>query len=262
MKLKKRGISSHKGQNGIVLIIAGSKEFTGAAYLAVKAISSLRTGIDLAILACPEKVAWAINKLSPDLVTKKLKGDYLTLKHYKKIQTFINRADIFLIGNGISQQKQTKQLIKKIIKNNKEKKKVIDADAITALSLNEIDNAIITPHAREFEILLKNSRLTKKNYRKHLKNNVILLKGPIDFIISKNKIKTNKTGNAGMTVGGTGDILAGITAGLAFKTTLFNAAYLAAKTTGKIGDKLKKTFDYNYIASDFLSLIAKEVKNL
>lgn len=255
MNLKKRKQNSHKGQNGIILIIAGSKDFPGAAFLATQALASLRAGNDLTILACPEKVAWAINSLNPDIITVKLKGDYLNLKHYKTIKRYIDKSDIILIGNGISQNKQTQKLVKKIIKTTKPK--VIDADAIKAISLKEVDNSIITPHKKEFEILLKNSGLTKKNYRKHLKNNIILLKGPIDYIISKNKIKTNKTGNAGMTIGGTGDILAGLAAGLATKTTLFNAAYLAAKLNGKIGDKLKNS---NFIASDFLALIGKEAK--
>jgi len=257
MKLKKRKLSSHKGQNGIVTVIGGSREYTGAVYLAAQSIASLRLGMDLVYVCCPEKVAYSINKLSPDLITVKLKGDYLSIKHFKIIKEYIDKSDVILIGNGISEQNKTKRLINKIIKKYRYKRKVIDADALKIIKIQEIDNAILTPHSKEFEILLKNSKL-KKNYREYLKNNVILLKGKEDYVISKDKIKIIKGGNPGMSVGGTGDVLAGICAGFAFLTDLFNAAVLAPSLNKKIGDKLKKKFGYGFIASDFLREIAIE----
>lgn len=256
MKLKKRSKYSHKEQNGVVTVIGGSKEYTGAVYLAAQSISSMRIGIDLVYVCCPEKVAWAINKLSPDLITVKLKGDYLNLKHYSIIKRYIDKSDLILIGNGISKKNKTKKLIKKIIKIDK--RKVIDADALKMIRLQDIDNALLTPHSGEFDILLKNSKLNKLNYRKFLKNNVILLKGHKDHVISKNEIKVIKGGNSGMTVAGTGDILAGLCAGYAFLTDLFNAAVLASKLNKKIGNKLKKKLGYGFIASDFLEEIGKE----
>ena len=249
----KRSKSSHKGQNGIVTVIAGSKEYSGAAYLAAKSIAVMRTGVDLVFVLCPEKVAYAINKLSPDLITVKLKGDYLNLKHYDLIKKYIKRSDVFLIGNGIAKQKQTKSLVKKIIKINK--KKVIDADALKMIKIQDIDNAILTPHKAEFQALLKNSKLSKKNFRKYLKKNVILLKGSKDHIISKKKVKIIKGGNPGMTVGGTGDVLAGLCAGLACYNNLFDAAVKASKLNKKIGDKLKKKLGFGFIASDFMKEI-------
>lgn len=252
---------SHKGDNGVVLVIGGSKEFTGAVYLASKSIAAMRTGSDLVIIAAPEKVAWAINRMGPDLITAKMKGSYLTEKHFKDLKKYIDKADVLLIGNGIGQQAGTKKLVKKLVKVKKPK--VIDADALKAVRIQELSNTILTPHAREFEILLKNSKLKSKDVQKHLKNNVILLKGKVDKIISKNKIKENKTGNEGMTVGGTGDVLAGICAGFVSQgMPLFKAAYLSAKINGKIGDKLKKELGYGFVASDFLKLIAKEVKKV
>ncbi len=252
--MKKRKASSHKGQNGIVTVIGGSKEYTGAVYLAAKAIACMRLGIDMVYVCCSEKVGWAINKLSPDLITVKLKGDYLASRHYKIIKKYIDKSDVIVIGNGISKKRKTKKLVKRIIKINK--KKVIDADALKMIKLQDVNNAILTPHHKEFDILLKNSKL-KKNYRKFLKNNVILLKGKEDHIISRKKIQKIKGGNAGMTVGGTGDILAGLAAGYAFSTDLFNAAVLASKLNKKIGNKLKKQLGYGFIASDFLKEISK-----
>jgi len=133
---------------------------------------------------------------------------------------------------------------------------VIDADAITALQLQSTSNAIFTPHQREFETLLKNSKLTEKNYQKNLGNNIIIRKGPIDSIISREKSATNATGNAGMTVSGTGDVLAGITAGILAQTNdPWYAATKAVKLAGEIGDKLYKKYHYGFTASDMLDYI-------
>src|SRR3989338_3981718 len=257
MHLKKRSKYSHKGQNGIVTVIGGSREYTGAVYLAAEAVASMRLGIDLVYVLCPEKVAWTINKLSPDLITVKLKGEHLDLKHYNIIKKYIDKSDVILLGNGISKQNRTKKLVNKIIKNYKLKKKIVDADALKMIKIQSVDNAILTPHHGEFDALLKNSKLNKSNYRKYLRNNVILLKGHEDYIISKNKVMIIKGGNPGMTVGGTGDVLAGLCAGYAFLTDLFNAAVMASKLNKKIGDKLKKELGNGLIASDFLKEISK-----
>ena len=252
--------TSHKGDNGRVLVIGGSKEYSGAPFLAASAISSLRLGADLVTIACPEKVAWAINSLNPDLITVKLKGNYINSKHRKEILSLVKKNDVVLIGPGLSKNKSTLSFIKGIIKEIK-KPKVIDADVISAIRIQNLQNSVITPHNKEFEILLKNSRLNKNNFKKELKDNIILLKGKEDKIISKDKVFINKTGNEGMTVGGTGDILAGLVAGhIAVGCSLLSATRKAAALSGKIGDKLKKELGYGFIASDFLRLIAKEAK--
>jgi hydroxyethylthiazole kinase-like uncharacterized protein yjeF len=276
--MDKRKKRSYKGQNGKVLVIAGSLDYFGAVYLASMAIACLRLGTDLVTIACPEKIAWTINSLNPDLITIKLKGDYINSKHLKIINELIQKNDILLIGPGISKNKNTLNFIKKIIKTDKPK--VIDADAISATNINIIKNSIITCHKNEFKDLIKNSKLDNifmlnkinkfninniniKILQKKLKNNIVLLKGKEDKIISKNKIKINKTGNEGMTVGGTGDILAGLVTGyLSQKNNLFISAYNASKLNGKIGDKLKKELGYGFIASDFLKIIAKESKKI
>ncbi len=258
--MKQRKPSSHKRDNGVVLVVGGSREYAGAVYLAAKSIAAMRTGTDLVIVAAPEKVAWSINTMSPDLITSKLSGEYITSKHKTQISKLLSKADVLLIGNGISQNKQTASFVKSLVEKTT-KPKVIDADALKIIDLNKIKNAILTPHHKEFEILLKNSKLSERNFRAKLGNNIILLKGKTDKIISKNKIKLNKTGNAGMTVGGTGDVLSGLCAGFVSQgNSLFDSAAAAAHINGKIGNKLKKKLGYGFIASDFLAEIAKEAK--
>lgn len=248
--LPKHKSTSHKGQNGEVLIIGGSEDYIGCLTLA--GLASLRTGIDWITIAAPEKVAWAINCLSPNLITKKCKGKYFTLKNYQEIINLVKKHDAILIGNGIGQNKQTKLFIKKLVKNIK-KPKVIDADGIKAISLKDLNNAILTPHKKEFEILLKNTKIQEKELKKHIKNNVIIKKGKIDLIITKNKTFQNKTGNEAMTKAGTGDVLAGLAVGfLAQGLTLTQSAINAAYINGKIGDYLKKKKGYSFIASDLI----------
>ncbi len=248
---------SHKGDNGVVLVIGGSEEYAGAPYLATRAVASLRTGPDLVMLACPRKVAWAVNSMSPDLITVKLRGKHLNLRHKPKLLKLAERSDVVLIGPGMGRKDSSKQLVKQLAKEI-DKPKVVDADAIRALEITEVTNTVFTPHQNEFKDLLENSCLEQKNYRRKLKDNIILLKGETDKIISKDKVKNSRTGNEGMTVGGTGDVLAGLVAGLiAQKMKPFDAAYRAAQINGLIGDRLRKELGYGFIASDFLTEIAR-----
>ena len=277
IKLPKRKSESHKGDNGLVLVVGGSEDFVGAVALA--GLAALRSGCDLVKIIAPEKVAWAINAYSPDLVTMKLKSDYFKLNHFNVVKNLMEQSDVLLIGNGIGLRNEAKKFCQKTIKNIK-KFKVIDADAIKSISVNDCENSIITPHAKELEYFLinskinkstikqfnneknteKKSKLIKKTTQKFLsKNNIILLKGKIDIIISKDKIFYNKTGNAGMTRGGTGDVLAGLCAGfLAQSKDLLQSAINAVYFNGLIGDiLLKKKKGFSYLASDMVNEIKK-----
>ena len=109
IKIPKRKPKSHKGDNGKILIIGGSRDYVGAVALA--GLAALRAGVDWVTIAVPEKVGWAINALTSDLVVKKLKGDNLGLKHYKKIIDLAKDFDAVLIGNGVGIKKETKSLI-------------------------------------------------------------------------------------------------------------------------------------------------------
>ena len=252
--IPKRSAASHKGDNGKVLVIGGSKEYTGAVALA--GLAALRSGVDWVTIAAPEKVGWAINALSPDLVVKKYKGDDFCASRAKDILKLENDFDAVLIGNGIGMH--AKSFVKKYVKETK-KPLVIDADALKAIRLQDVKNSILTPHKVEFEILLKNSRLNKNSYKKFLKNNIILLKGKIDEIISKDKTFYNKTGNAGMTKAGTGDVLAGLVVGfLAKSQDMFKSAVAASYINGWIGDQiLKRKKGYTFLASDIVEDLGK-----
>ena len=269
IRIPARKKTSRKGDNGKVLVIGGSKEYVGAAALA--GLAALRSGADWVTIAAPEKVGWAINALSPDLVVRKYKGDDFCASRAKDVLKLSGDFDAVLIGNGIGMH--AKSFCKKFIKECR-KPLVIDADGIKAISAKDVKNAILTPHRKELEIFLRNSdksaqtvKSLEKNaqfLRKELKdffnrNNVLLLKGPVDTIISKNKIAFNKTGNAGMTKAGTGDVLAGLCVSyLAQLKDPFRAACNAAYFNGLAGDiLLKKKKGFTYLASDLVEEIKK-----
>lgn len=262
---KKRKKTTHKGENGKVLIIGGSEDYVGAVCLG--GLAAMRSGVDWVTIAAPEKVAWAVNTLSPDLITKKLSGTHITQRHLQPLLNLSKRFDVVLIGNGADKKPGTKAFIKSFVKKCK-KTLVIDADAIKVVKLADVHNAVLTPHEKELQVFLKNSKFkgkkTAKNLQKFIGNNVLLWKGPTDHIISDHYVMYNHTGNEGMTVAGTGDILAGLVAGfIAQGYDKFTAACYGAYIAGHVGDLLlKKKGYYSFIASDLINDIEEVILNL
>ncbi|MEM4268313.1 MAG: NAD(P)H-hydrate dehydratase [Candidatus Woesearchaeota archaeon] len=254
-----RSIASHKGQNGNVLVVGGSEDYTGAVYLA--SVAALRTGADIVTACCPEQVGHSINSLSPDIIAIKMHGKNLGAEHFARIMKLSKEVDVILIGNGIGVRSGTARLIRKIVSSCKHSLKVVDADALKVLKLDEIDNAILTPNKRELYFLANNSgmrELKMELVQKRLGTNVIIIKGPVDIIMSSKKRFHNTTGSPGMTVAGTGDVLAGLCAGILSQSgDLLKSAVTAAYLNGKIGERLTKEKGYGFLASDFIPLIPK-----
>ncbi len=272
-KLMDRKKTSHKGENGHALIIGGSEEYVGSVILA--GLAALRAGCDAVTIASPEKVAWAIHQYTPDLITHKVKGTSFNIKNAKEMVKFADKYDAILIGNGITRKADK---FSQYFVHKSQKLKVIDADALKSLSFKDFNNSIITPHETELEMMLVNSNkefllpklreanakekaeILQGNLRYFLQNNnVLLVKGPTDLIISANKIVYNRTGNQGMTKNGTGDILAGLAVGfLAKSRDLFKSAVAASYINGLTGDMLlRKKKGYTFLASDILDDLAK-----
>lgn len=258
----KRSPESHKGQNGRVLVIGGSIEYYGAPIFS--AIGALHSGVDLVYLAVPECNFEVTRNYCPDFIVRKYQGEYLNSKAFDLISSLAVQCDVIVIGPGLGDRKETLETVKKII-TEVSKPMIIDADAIQVLQSMEKfplkQKIVVTPHHQEFESLTgkpfkKSENIEQKNMllralATDIKIN-ILLKGKEDIIASENgEIANNQTGNAGMTVGGTGDILAGAVAGLmAQGVEPFDACQLGAFTLGKTGDKLLKEKGYGFSASD------------
>jgi NAD(P)H-hydrate epimerase len=260
--LPNRLANSHKGENGRVLIVGGSIDYYGAPILA--GLGALYSGADLVYLYVPECNFEVSRSLYPDFIVKKYAGDYLTERYASNIVEFGKDCDSVLIGPGLGNEEKVIDGVLEIIKNL-HIPTVLDADAISALK--KIDkfplsqSVVVTPHKNEFNSLIdreidvreddSKSVILLRSISMDLHINV-LLKGPLDYVSSEDgNVEINSTGNSGMTVGGTGDVLAGVLASfLAQGVEPFDAARCAAHFVGKAGDMLKKEKGFAFSASD------------
>jgi len=280
---------SHKGDNGKVLVIGGGP-FTGAP--ALSGIASLRTGADLVFISSPKKTANAIksfsplyikpkrlaekiSKISPNLIVKELSDENnLVLNDFKKLKEDISKVNTVVIGPGLGTKNITQKTIKKIIKHCTQENisLVIDADAIQIIRNNydiiKKTKTVITPHEGEF-FKLTNEKLSK-NEEKRIKTVTkwadklgitILLKGHNDVISNGQYTKLNDIHNEAMTVGGTGDVLAGIIGALLSKNVEpFNAARIGAFINGYAGSLAYEKRSYGLIATDIIDEIPNVLK--
>ena len=280
---------SHKGENGRLLVVGGGPYYGAPA---LSSFAAQRTGIDLIFVATPKKVARAITsyspllikpirlakdvaKLSPTLIVKELNSENnLVSDDIKIVETLVNKVDALCIGPGLGSENETQKAVEKIIDFFVKNKKsiVIDADAIKVVGKNPglIKNSqtVITPHTGEFKELT-GVRLSsslderKKNVEKWAQKLgvTILLKGPIDIISNGKETKLNDIHNEAMTVGGTGDVLAGIIGALLSKgVEPFNAARIGVFINGAAGNNAFKKRSYGLIATDIIEEIPEVLK--
>jgi len=265
--LPKRNPKSHKGQNGKVLIVGGSIDFSGAPILA--ALGSLYSGADIVYLYVPSSNFDVTRGMYPDFIVKKFDGEFLQEKDADEIISFGKECNSILIGPGIGDKEESLKAVVNILQNL-HIPTVLDAEAISALKKIEKfplqQTIVITPHAREFQNLVDKDMMIDEQDAKSvillrsismdLQLNV-LLKGSIDYVSSEEgHVETNHTGNAGMTVGGSGDVLAGVVATfLAQGCEGFDAARCAAYVVGDSGDTMKKTKGWYFSASDIATAL-------
>ncbi len=230
---------------GRVLIVGGSQAYTGAPYLA--AIAALRAGAESVVVMAPEKVAWALNALSPDLMTRKLRGEHLALAHARIIKKLLATADVLVIGNGIGMRKETGALVRVLVRW--EGKKVIDADALKLLGKTPVRNAILTPNDGEWQIMQHNSDM--RDLQAH---NVIVKKGATTLIRSSARSYSIKA-HPGLSKAGSGDVFAGMCAGFFSRgASAFVAAQKAARLGNKVAFKVARDMrPLSFLASDLVS---------
>jgi NAD(P)H-hydrate epimerase len=266
LAIPKREITSHKGENGTVLVVGGSIKYSGAPVLASRA--ALRTGSDLVITCIPASIANSVRSDSPNMIVRELEGDYLTSNHIPEILEIFEKFDVMVLGPGMSDNPQSIKFVTEILdKVPKHKPIIIDADALKALPDNlEIlkkKPIVLTPHKGEFKILFGVD--LKKRWQDQIEtvlektknhNCTIVLKGKYDIISDGEKFKINRTGHEGMTVGGTGDVLAGILGSLcAINSNLFRASCAATYLTGKAGEFAAEDFGNSLLATDVIEKI-------
>ena len=269
---KPRPSESHKGDFGRLLVIGGSETFSGAP--AFVALAALRAGVDLAYVAAPERTAYAISSMSPDLITIKLEGRHLNLGNLPALKTYIETANAVVLGPGLGLHVETKEAVKAVIEavESAGKPLLLDADGLKAFA--EFKRAlnvplVLTPHAGEYAILTGRKlpedlteRVLEVQKTAAELNAVILLKGPVDIISDGKRFKLNFTGNPGMTVGGTGDVLSGIVgAFLAQQTDIFEAAVAGAFVNGAAGDFVFEEKGYHMVSTDLIDWIPQVLNN-
>lgn len=270
---KLRPTHSHKGDFGRLLIIGGSNTFSGAPVLT--ALAALRTGVDLAYIAAPEKTAHAISSLSPNLITIKLKGPHLNIGNLSILEKYVSLVDAIVLGPGLGLHSESRDAVKAIIEHVERNNKplLVDADGIKFFAqFNKKlgTPSVLTPHAMEYAILTNkklsedfHERITAVKKTAATLGTVILLKGPIDIVAGRRRLKLNFTGNPGMTVGGTGDVLSGIVgAFLAQQGDPFEAAVAGAFINGVAGNLVYKEKGYHMLATDLIPLLPQVMDNL
>ena len=266
-----RSPDSHKGMWGTLLVVGGSETYSGAPTLS--SLSAYRMGLDLVYTAVPETAAGVLTVASPSMIAVKLKGERLTSKNIKQIEKPLEKADAVALGPGLGLAPDTVEAVGALIEmvNDRGIPLVVDADGLKAYAQNPVKlrvSTVFTPHSREFEILtgkevegshFEKARIVEKE-AKRLKS-VILLKGKVDVISNGKYTRFNWTGNPGMTVGGTGDVLTGIVgAYLAQNANPFYAAGAAAFINGRAGDMVSEEIGYHLLPEDLIELIPKIVE--
>ncbi len=249
---------SHKGQNGSLLIVSGGP-FTGAP--ALVAMGALGMGADLVHIATPALAAQIVAGYSPNFIVHPLVGHRLLNEDVELVLELAAKADALAIGPGLGDSPGTLASVRTIIKSV-DLPIVFDADAIRAVGQDSTvlakKRAVATPHAREFALLTgrnlpegpeEKARMVQEAARSL--GITILLKGHVDIVSDGIRTKFNYTGNAGMTVGGTGDVLCGAVGGLLAKGTApFDAARIAAFSNGYAGDIAFRAKSFGLTATD------------
>jgi len=261
-QLYKPKVNSSKNDNGKVTIVGGSGLFHGAALLALKTASRV---VDMTFFISPET--------SLDKVAAKMKsqlGAFIWVPWQDRGE-YLRKSDAVLIGPGLMRYRtdknhrcryqricdaigeKTKELTHELLQEFPDKQWVIDAGSLQVMSSELIPkNAILTPNKKEFAMLFGDQRpaVAAKKHRC-----VIVDKGPITTVCSPDKSFLVRGGNAGLTKGGTGDILAGLAVALVAKNPPFLAACAASWLVKKTADELHRRVGFAYNADDLAAKI-------
>jgi hydroxyethylthiazole kinase-like uncharacterized protein yjeF len=277
---------THKGDYGKVLIIAGCRGMTGAAYLSAQ--SALRSGAGLVYLATPSSQQPILASKITCAITYPLSETpqgTISANAAREMDWLLNSADnekyiltlagmdAVAIGPGISRHPQTIKFVQSVLPLFK-CPVVIDADGLNALTdkpeiIQKMNPAVLTPHSAEMARLLKTTP-TKIQFNRKEKaieaakrfQAVIVLKGYQTIVTDGEEIYINNTGNPGMATAGSGDVLTGMIATfLAHKFSPFESAQLAVYLHGFAGDlAVEELGESSLIATDIIDFIPQAFK--
>jgi len=264
-----RNTDSRKGENGIVLVVGGSYIYHGAPILS--SIAALRSGADLVYTSVPKINVSSTRSVSPNLIVIPLADQKLTRGAVNKLLGALPRKlDSATIGMGLAVQEKNSllHLVKSLL--DRDIRLSLDASALIpeVLPLLANKNVVVTPHAGEFKRLFGQSPSNSKNERIKLVEEkakkfgiTVLLKGATDVISNGNTTYLCEKKIPAMTVGGTGDVLSGLVAGLLSKNRKpLESAAAAAFNNGLAGKAVQKKLGLHMTSMDLLTEIPAVMK--
>jgi len=248
-----RPADARKYDYGLMLVIGGSAFYSGAP--ALTGLAGFRAGLDMVRIIAPQRASDIIASFSPVLSAYGIGDDHIEKEHVSLLVSHtlaakeVARGNVsVVIGSGLGRDEQTQEAIKEYLAHI-DVPCVIDADAIYAVAeqpeLLAGKPFVVTPHSHEFMVLTKKEVHGLSSHEKEIAvqeeaarlQTTILLKGNTDIASDGKEIVTNKTGSPYMTVGGTGDVLAGIIGALLARgVSPLQAAAVGAYINGRAGD--------------------------
>ena len=245
---------SHKGMNGVVAIVAGWT-FYGSGIISAR--GAVKTGADLVRVYSNDYNRVVLSSYDPQIIVRPVDG---------KTPDDIGKSNSILIGPGLGKGQDISPILSHL--KGYSGVVVVDADGLDLLNLirRELGNSqiIITPHHGEFE-RISGTKPTEKNAIDFSKkfNVIIILKGPEDLIVFHDKVVRVEGGNPRMTMGGTGDLLAGETVAISARSSsAFESACMASFLNKTVGDLCYKEKSYWYDVNDMIEKIPEAIKIL
>ncbi len=214
---------SHKGENGRVLVIGGSKLFHAASFWAAAMASKI---VDMVHFSSPVME-------NNELMRVQAKSRFWEgiVVPWEEVEHYIAEDDAVLIGPGMERGEATRRIVNGLLAKYPEKKWVVDGGALQEVDPGLLNsNMIVTPNKRESEIL----------EGKIPAGVTVLAKGPTDVVSDGSERVEIGGGSAGMTKGGTGDVLAGLVAGLYAKSPALAACVVASQVNKRAGEALER----------------------
>jgi len=248
-KLYRPAPDTHKGDNGRLLIIAGSEKYHGS--LVLSAVTAAKI-VDFVYVHTTKDNFSIIKNMRETL------AEFIYINE-KDLKETIVESDAILMGPGLALNRRSKKIVNYILKNFPDKKIILDAGALRLADVELLSkNCAITPHRGEFEAMFGLAPAPENAQKISLKYPMaIILKGPADYVCQHGVCVFNTTHNQGMTKGGTGDVLAGLLAALTAKNDIWTAVQAAIYTNGLAGNNLRKKWGFTYSAGDLIPEIQR-----
>jgi ADP-dependent NAD(P)H-hydrate dehydratase / NAD(P)H-hydrate epimerase len=261
---------SHKGQNGKLMIIGGAELFHAASRWSLDVASHF---VDMVFYSSVP---------SNNEMIREAKGEFWNgiVVSRDDVLDYLDEADCILIGPGMTRTDDTAEITNILVKQYPKKKWVIDAGALQMIHpIHFNENMIVTPHPRELMMVLK------KHQPKHREEDIqkriqsasdeqlqkwcealggvtMVLKGKVDKVVTASLCLSIEGGNAGMTKGGTGDVLAGLIAAVACTNELLASAVIGSYTNKVAGDELYKEFGPFFNATELITQVPQTLWKL